>query len=121
MNFRRGLNRLFVVAWAVWVLVAVGWGMNFVSRDRAAWDDLIYEGEHGRPLDPAYRATDAELANWRKQREGSTFMGVIHQFVTTADGLRLLALFFVVGPVIVYAALFVTGWAAGWIYRGFRA
>src|SRR5438034_417686 len=120
MNVRRGFNRLFAAAWVLWVLVVVWWGMTFVARDRAAFDEMIYEGEHGRLSDSTYRATETQLAEWRKKREESTFWILTTAFVTTRDGLRTLALVFLVLPAIVYAVLFATGWTAAWVYRGFR-
>ena len=120
MNVRRGFNRAFVVAWVVWVLFLVWWAMDFAAKDRASLDDLIYQGEHGRSWDSNYRASQAELANWRKQREESTFWAITRGFITTRDGLSLLATLFVVFPAIVYTVLFTTGWTAGWVYRGFR-
>ena len=120
MNVRRGFNRLFLVVWIVWVLVVVWWGMNFVARDRAAFDEMIYEGEHGRSWDRAYRATESELANWRKRREEATFRHLASEFITTRDGLQFLVILLAALPAIIYAVLFGTGWAAGWIYRGFR-
>ena len=121
MNVRLGFNRLFIVAWVLWVLVVVSWSMNLVARDRAAFDDLIYEGEHGRSLDPKYRATEGELAEWRRRREESTFWTLTREVVTTRDGLRTLALVFLVLPTIIYAVLFATGWTVGWVYRSIEA
>ena len=51
---------------------------------------------------------------------GIAFWILTTAFVTTRDGLRTLALVFLVLPAIVYAVLFATGWTAAWVYRGFR-
>jgi hypothetical protein len=34
MNVLRGFNRFFVVAWVLWVLVGVGFMMNWVTNQK---------------------------------------------------------------------------------------
>src|SRR5262249_41086233 len=113
LNVRRGFNRLFVLAWVVWVLVGVWWAMNFTMTVRAELDLQIRQGEYAQ-------ANETNLAELRRRRKEAGFWNNVTALVTTRDGLRLVAALYLGLPVITYAVLFAAGWATGWVYWGFR-
>jgi hypothetical protein len=121
VNVRRGFNRLFVVAWLAWVLFILGWTWHLHNGYRAYWEREIYEGQHGRPWDMKYRATPAELEQWRRYRDESTATTYILNALSTRDGWFFVVVAFGALPTIVYAVIFGVGWTAGWVTRGFKS
>jgi hypothetical protein len=120
MNVRRGFNRLFVLAWVVWVLVGMWWVMDSAKEYRAKLDLQIRRSEDWYK----YRQTDeaaADLAELRKERDESAEWNIVKEFITTRNGLLLVAVVYLGLPAICYAVLFGAGWATGWVYRGFRS
>ena len=115
MNIRRGMNRLFIIAWVVYGV----WLLWFVIRepintaDSAALHGLqscyhTSPGADWNQCTDTYRQSvkDAEEAQYREMREPSWI------------GLVLLAL--VVPPLVVYGIVLFLIKVASWVVAGFR-
>jgi hypothetical protein len=114
VTLRRGLNRLFVVAWAVWILLAARWLVNESAQQRAFWIQRISEGQHGR-------ATPAELAKFEQHYNESAVGRTVAGLFTSAAGLTILATVVFVVPALTYGLLYALRATASGVFRGFRS
>jgi hypothetical protein len=119
MRIRRGFNRMFVLAWMLWILFAAGWSWLQTARNQTFWALRIQEGRYGSSWDPEYRATAAELAEWQRLHDAVGPMALLKR-LPTAAGFKLVGYVVILVPGIVYVVLYAVGFAVGWVYRGFH-
>jgi hypothetical protein len=66
------------------------------------------------------RPTPAEISKWERERDELSYWRILYGTVTSREMGPLLAILYLGLPMSIYLTLIGAGWAAAWVYRGFR-
>lgn len=121
MNLKRGFNRLFIVAWLVWIGFGFWLVLDDARRQRDFWISMI-QFEYSQP---SKDRDQQKIDEYRKHFNELTTIPVLKTFfkeaTTTWVGWIVVVGFAAIIPALVYGMSIAAFLIVRWVLRGFRS